>query len=114
MFENYLTQYRMLIAGVTPIIGSGLYARPAEIRSWLACRPDVENFVILDDDDFWVWDELEDHFVRTVTPALGDPDEKGMYRCDPKRGITRKHAKIAIDILTNKKMPILKEALYCK
>ena len=52
MFENYLTQYRMLIAGATPIIGSGPYARPAEIRSWLACRPDVESFVILDDDDF--------------------------------------------------------------
>ena len=51
MFENYLTQYRMLIAGATPIIGSGPYARPAEIRSWLACRPDVESFVILDDDD---------------------------------------------------------------
>ena len=51
MFENYLTQYRMLIAGATPIIGSGPYARPAEIRSWLACRPDVENFVILDDDE---------------------------------------------------------------
>lgn len=64
MFENYLTQYRMLIAGATPIIGSGPYARPAEIRSWLACRPDVESFVILDDDDFWMWDELEDHFVR--------------------------------------------------
>ena len=100
-FTKLLSRYHIIIKGMTPIIGSGPYARPAEIRSWLACRPDVENFVILDDDDFWVWDELKDHFVRTVDFSECF-NENGTLIKEPSRGLNRNHMYKAIEILRGK------------
>lgn len=100
LFSDLLSVNGVMIKGMTPIIGSGPYARPAEIRSWLALRPDVESFVILDDDDFWVWDELADHFVRTAD-LTGCYDENGKLFKDPKRGMNQTHVYAAVDILKN-------------
>lgn len=56
----------MKIAGITPIIYNGAKGRPLEIRTWLARRPEVEKFVILDDEDFWHWGWLESFVVTTA------------------------------------------------
>lgn len=100
LFSGLLARNGLMIKGMTPIIGSGPYARPAEIRSWLALRPDVESFVILDDDDFWIWDELTDHFVRT-TDSAGCCDENGNLVKNPKRGLNKNHVYAAVYILKN-------------
>ena len=107
-FNSLLKKYSLVIAGMTPIIESGPYARPAEIRTWLFHRPDVEGFVILDDDDFWVWDEMRDHFVRTVKPKVEDDEDNfGIEKYD--RGLTGSHMDEAIEILEKMPMPKLKE-----
>ena len=43
---------------------SGPYSRQFEIRSWLQKRPEVKNFVILDDDK-WNWNWMEPFVVCT-------------------------------------------------
>lgn len=47
---------------------SGLvFGRGREIRAWLDSHPEVSNYVILDDEEFWDFREcgLEDHIVCT-------------------------------------------------
>ena len=112
-FSKLLERNYLMIKGMTPIIGSGPDARPAEIRSWLTCRPDVESFVILDDDDFWAWDEPNEHFVRTVN-LYGCFDKKGNLIKEPARGINNMHMYHAIEILKDKSMPKLKEAFVLR
>lgn len=65
MLVSLFAKYHLNIASRTPSLSSGGLARPFEIRTWLAERTDVKRFVILDDDDFWVWNWLNPAFVCT-------------------------------------------------
>ncbi len=76
---------------------NGPWGRPYEIRTWLAFRPKLESFVILDDDVFWGWRWLSDRFVRT---AKIKTNRRG--RQDIEDGLTRDFAQRAIDILNGK------------
>lgn len=58
-------KYYLKIAGMTPMIYNGSNGRPLEIRTWLARRPEVSGFVILDDDRFWNWGWLTPFVVTT-------------------------------------------------
>ena len=87
-----LDYYGVKIAGATPCIFNGPEGRPFEIRSWLCHRPDVENFVILDDEEFWKWNWLESHVVYTTTKYGEEYDQY-------KKGLTEKLAQDAIKIL---------------
>ena len=58
-----LDMYGIKIPGITPRYFNGPDGRPFEIRSWLCHRPEVENFVILDDETFWRWNWLQPHVV---------------------------------------------------
>ncbi len=44
---------------------SGPASRPYEIRKWLADKEDVDNFCIIDDDDFYMWRWLAPFLVIT-------------------------------------------------
>ncbi len=50
------------IYGKTPEIG--YIKRPDEVRAWLAEHPDVDAFVMFDDDNFDLGD-LREHFIKT-------------------------------------------------
>ena len=65
MLHDMFEQHGLQIKDRTEYISSGPYARPAEIRAWLASAYDIKSFVILDDDDFWAWNWLSDRFVMT-------------------------------------------------
>lgn len=73
------------VPGATPMFFNGPYGRPYEIRTWLSQRPEVESFVILDDETFWLWNWLEHNFVCTTVrnedgrETIG-LDEKGARR----------------------------------
>ncbi len=61
------TNNNLLISGTVPLSQwSGPRSRPIEIRAWLEHFPDM-SYVILDDDDFWMWEEygLKEHVVLT-------------------------------------------------
>lgn len=60
-----LGKYHMSISDITADLYSGHMARPLEIRTWLTNRPELLNFVILDDEDFWSWNWLGRFFVKT-------------------------------------------------
>lgn len=95
-----LARYDLTIAGVTEEISSGPDARPLEIRSWLAKRTQVVNFVILDDDDFWTWYWLSPHAVLT---SERHNDEKGWSVRTA--GLKQEHIDKAIEILNWYKEP---------
>lgn len=89
--ENGLT-----VAGTVPMSQwSGPSSRPAEIRTWLEYFPDVK-YVILDDDDFWMWEKygLRDHVVLTKRKIK----KRGGYY-DYVRGLTMEDSEKAIEIL---------------
>lgn len=65
------------IVSITPMYYNGPDGRPFEIRAWLTRRPNVTHFVILDDDTFWNWGWLTDHFVCTRRSYR---DENGLER----------------------------------
>lgn len=83
-------KYDLKIESMTPRYFDGPDGRPFEIRSWLALRPDIKRFVILDDDTFWMWNWLSDSFVCTCHIT----DEK--KRVD---GLTEEDVQRAIEIL---------------
>lgn len=85
-----LDKYGLKVPGITPLLFNGPDGRPFEIRSWLCHRPEVENFVILDDDTFWNWQWLGPHFLCTTRK-----NADGTY----KKGLDRKCAYEAIQIL---------------
>lgn len=91
-----LEKYHLQIAGMTPDLASGAYARPLEIRTWLQEQADTERFVILDDETFWVWNWLADYFVCTA-----HPNENNKYEY----GLTDEDAEKAIEILNR---PLIK------
>lgn len=51
---NHFEKYGLKVAGRTDdTLRSGPDSRPSEIRRWLANQPDIDNFCIIDDDDFY-------------------------------------------------------------
>ncbi len=87
---SMLEKYQLSIMDVTPDLTSGAYARPLEIRAWLLEQGNLERFVILDDETFWVWNWLGDYLVCTT--HMGD-NGKCVY------GMTDEDAEKAIAIL---------------
>lgn len=61
LFEDKLTSLGIPIVGVTPFISNN---RGEEIRKYLE-ENKVDNFVILDDDIFSDFNELENHLIKT-------------------------------------------------
>ena len=93
-------KYQLQIAGITPLIYNGPYGRPLEIRMWLARRPEVSKFVILDDEDFWHWGWLQP-FV--VTTSWHKKVVKDGYHIEKRIcGLEGKYRYNAIEILTRK------------
>lgn len=54
------------ITDMVPMMDSGPDSRPTEIRTWLEHHLGVENYLILDDESFWTWDEDERRHVVTT------------------------------------------------
>lgn len=63
-----LAKYGLSVADITPAICSGPVGRPLEIRTWLSQHLDVKEYVILDDESHWIWDDLQNHVVKTAHP----------------------------------------------
>lgn len=82
-----LEKYQLCIAGMTPDLASGAYARPLEIRAWLQEQADTERFVILDDETFWVWNWLADYFVCTAHLNENNKYEYGLTDEDVEKAI---------------------------
>lgn len=83
-------KHHLRIAGMTPRYFNGPDGRPFEVRSWLAPRPDLESFVILDDEDFWKWNWMADRVVCTA---------KSLDLWDYEKGLNREYAGRAAEIL---------------
>ena len=64
--EMRLEEYDLRIYDDTPDSG-GVYSRGKEIYTWMKNHPDVENYVILDDEEFRDFETygLSDHVVYT-------------------------------------------------
>ncbi len=63
---NHFEKYGLKVSGRTDYTErSGPESRPYEIRKWLADKRDVENFCIIDDDDFYMWKWLSQFVVIT-------------------------------------------------
>lgn len=75
-----LNMFNLSILDVTPEIQNAM--RGIEIASWLEFHPEVENYVILDDDTDFL-EEQREHFVNTTF----------------KNGLTKELAEKAIKIL---------------
>lgn len=89
--------YQLQIAGITPMICNGPDGRPLEIRTWLARRPRVSGFVILDDDSFWRWGWMKP-FV--VTTSWREMQKKGDYEFSNRMcGLNAEFREQAIEIL---------------
>ena len=101
LFQELLDKKGLRVVGQTPMIGSGPYSRPAEIRAWLMQRPDIEAFVILDDDMFWQWAEMQNNVVTTTRKR--DDSTYSEYV----RGMNEDDMLKAIEILNEQPMPKL-------
>ena len=103
-FLNLLERENIHIYGMTPNGGmQGCATRPLEIRTWLATFPEIESFVILDDDTVWNWGYLRQNVVTTTT--LLSEDEKAelkkteSFPKNTRDGLTRELADKAAEIL---------------
>ena len=88
--KDKLDKYGLIVSDYTEYLTTGPYARPLEIRKWILDKGNLKRFVILDDDDFWVWNWLSDYFV--MTRRKKDDDDDFM-------GLEDEHVKRAIEIL---------------
>ena len=67
--ERQLQEYGMRLLDATPVLP--VYDRGKEILCYLQEHPEVEKFLILDDDRSVGWyEELKEHFLRT-DPEVG-------------------------------------------
>lgn len=91
-----LGKYGLTIKDKTPghVKGKGFSGRGREIAEYLNSHPEVENYVILDDNDFFDFADApaKGHVVITVTP-----DPYGGY--DYESGLTKAFANEAVNIL---------------
>lgn len=91
---NHFEKYGLKVSGRTDYTErSGPESRPYEIRKWLADKRDVENFCIIDDDDFYIWKWLSQFLVVTRVK-----DKESGYPCW-KRTLSDDDAARAISIL---------------
>ncbi len=88
--KDKLDKYGLSVIDYTEYLTTGPYARPLEIRKWILDKPNLKRFVILDDDDFWIWNWLSDYFVMTKK-------KRDKYGYD--MGLEDEHVKRAIEIL---------------
>lgn len=84
LVEEYLINKGLPIIDVTPCLNG----RGEEIRTYLKEHGEIENFIILDDERFRDFNELENYLVKT--DFYGD-------------GLTEEHVYDAIEILNSKK-----------
>lgn len=84
MLRDKLQEHGIELYDKTPIM-SGEH-RGREIDEWLRCHPDVESFVILDDDS-----DMDEHIGRLVKTKWNSVGTGG--------GLQRKHIRLAIEIL---------------
>lgn len=96
LLHTLLTKAKLHISGITPLTDAySKDTRPFEIRQWLARFPNVESFVILDDQT-WNFKWLEEHFVLTATKVKTYSEYSlGRYIY----GLTKEFADKAIEIL---------------
>lgn len=71
------------------------YMRGTEIFAWLTDHPEVDDFVILDDNE--VWGECE----RSRAPDMTQKILSRFIKTDPAIGITEEDIDLAINILNN-------------
>lgn len=76
-----LRRMGVVVMDQTPYMMDGDCSRGDEIKAWLDCHPEVDRFVILDDDDDM--GELTNHLVQTTFW----------------NGLKRKHIKRALEVL---------------
>jgi len=86
LIEEYLINKGLPIIGTTPYI---LGNRGEEIRTYLKEHTEIDKFIILDDDVFDDFNELENYLVKT-----------DFYN----GGLTEKHAEETIKLLNNMKV----------
>ena len=84
-----LKKHSLSILSYTPTIGYGPDSRPLEIKRWLRMHPEVDSYVILDDEFFWNWSDLSEHVVLT-SETINE---------EWKAGLENKHIDKAINIL---------------
>ena len=108
ILTDYFLREKLVISGLTPYGGmQGGITRPLEILTWLAKYPDIDSFVILDDEVLWDWGFLKRNVVTTLTPLTAEESaeiEKREGYClrETKSGLTRKLADRAVEILMRK------------
>ena len=105
-FMDLLQRYDIYVYGMTPNGDMrGRLTRPLEIRSWLSLYPEIESFVILDD-DIWDWGFLRHNVVTTMTKLTEEEYEERKkidWCCSKtKDGLTRELADKAVEILLRK------------
>ncbi len=106
-FMEILKRENIRIYGMTPDGGMrGGITRPLEIRTWLSWYPEIESFVILEDDTFWNWGYLRHNVVTTITQIpeeeLFELKKKYPYPNTTRDGLTRELADKAAVILLRK------------
>ena len=86
---NLFTKYNINLVGVTPQIGKhikyGIYIpiwKEYEIESYLNLHPEIEAFVILDDDDLGEEKSdlkmYKDYLVKPIYYSINNPEEEGL------------------------------------
>lgn len=106
-FMELLKREHIIIEGMTPEWGMhGGLTRPQEIRTWLSWYPEIESFVILDDDPVWRWGYLRQNVVTTMTrrteEEIAELEKRRQIPFRTRAGLTRELADKAAEILLRK------------
>ena len=101
--QEMFDKYGIEISDVTSLFAdnSGYRARPCQIREWLVDKPNITNFVILDDDT-WCWEWLMPYRIRTRRNRP-DGNRKETYHERYIFGLQDEDVEKAIAILNKKK-----------
>ena len=103
--HEYFEKYGLKVSGRTDLTRrSGPDSRPSEIRNWLADKPDIDTFCILDDDDFYRWKWLSQFLVVTRVKTI---DEDGYSSW--KRTLSDADVEKAIRILNTDNKALVEE-----
>ena len=73
--KSYYLLNKDLVVGVTKRIGSG--SRGIEIKDWLSEHPEVDKYIIIDDDTFDILPEQQENLIHTAwDEGITDDDVK--------------------------------------